>query len=135
AKDGDTDFAGEGHFFADTFGDVAGDIHAVGIVHVVRVDDHAHLAPCLNGKRATHTAHACGNGFELFEALDVFFQRFATGTRPCTAEGGSCHDDGRVRRGGGDVVGVAADGVEDCFAFAALLAEIHADGGVAAFDV
>ncbi len=44
--------------------------------------------------------------------LDVFFQRFAAGAGACAADGVGGHDDGSVGRGGGDVVVVAADGVE-----------------------
>ncbi len=133
AEDGDADFAGVGHFGLDAFGDVAGDEFGGGVVAAFGIDDDADFAAGLDGEGLADALEARGDAFEFLQALDVAFEGFAAGTGAGAGDGVGGHDDRGVGAGGGDIVVVSADGVEDGFGLVEFADEFHAEGGVAAF--
>ncbi len=118
----------------DSFGDLVGGEVSLVVGDAVGVDHHADLASGLDGEGFDDSGLSSRDVFEVVEALDVAFHRFAAGAWACGGDGVGGHDDWGVESCCGDVGVVTADGVEDGFVFLAVLGgEVHPDLGVSAF--
>ena len=73
----DLDLTGVLHLVFDALGDLPGQHNGVGIADLFGLDDDAHLPTCLNGIGSIHAVKGVGDLFQLFQTLDVVFQRLA----------------------------------------------------------
>ena len=67
----DLDLAGIIQLVLDLLGDFAGEKHHLVVRNLLRIDDNANLAACLNGKRTGNTGRLVGDALELLQTLDI----------------------------------------------------------------
>ena len=135
AQDVDFDLAGVGQLFLDLLCDIASQENHLILGNIFGLYHYADLAACLNCVAAGNAGEALGYLLELFKALDVVFDILAA----CAGAGGG-DGVGGLNDAGNDrarlnVAVVRFDSVDDRFALFVLLADIDADGDVAALDL
>ena len=131
----DLDLTGIGKLLLDLLCDIARQKHHLILGNILGLDHNADLASGLDGVAARNAGEALGYLLELFEALDVVFDVLAA----CAGTGGrdsvGCLNDAGDDRARLDIAVVRLDSVDDRFALFIPLADIDADGDVAALDL
>ena len=102
---------------------------------LVRPDDHAQLAPGLNGVGLDHARIGEGDVLHLLQPLDVAFDHLAPGAGAGARNGVADLDDRGDQRGHLHLVVVGADGVADLGFLFEFLGELHADDCVRQFGL
>src|SRR5262249_16919646 len=108
----DLDLAGVLERVLDLLDDVAGEPNRAEVVHLLRPDDDAYLAPGLYRERALDARERVGDALERLEPPDVALDRLAPGARPGARDRVGRRDDDRVDALRLLVVVVGRDGVD-----------------------
>ena len=133
--DRDLDLAGIIELVLDLRGDVLGDQRGPVVGDLAGVDHDPDLAAGLEGEGLGHAVEALGQRLELFQPLDVVFEKLPPGARPGGRQRvGRLDEDGLDRREI-DVAVVGGDGRDHGLVLAVLPAELDAQLGVRPLDL
>ena len=96
SDDRDLDLTRILHIVLDLLGNLTGKFNNAQVVHLVRLDDDAYLAPGLNGVGFFHAGEGLGNVFQRRHTLDVGFEGLTAGPRSGAGDGIRGGDDNRL---------------------------------------